>query len=292
MLVILRTRIETQAPNPPTETLTPLLLKALPKGAIKGGPEGIDFAGDGTFLGCEYVKNGTLIQKYEFIADKICFVGDPDCAIAPPYAKPEQRSTPKEEVARCDVACRGNDPSKCLKYPELSGPGLSDLRALQAGLLNSRFPFTVDLTPLLNVLSAQSGPVCDPRILLADTSKRFSAFGPACRTAISTPAATPPALRSIVVDVSTSLAGSIQRYSSSSGGSTTNFALLQFEPAQSLVAEYYSPTGSVVDVDYLATASVTEKVITLAGKKSFCAVLPIGSDANADGRRRSRRPAG
>ncbi len=287
MVLTLKTRIETQAPNPPVETLTPIFLPALEKGTIKGGPDGVDVAGPGTFLGCEYVRNGNLIQRYEFVAEKICYVGDSDCAVAPPYAKPESRPSAKDEVARCDTACKTGDPSKCFVYPELSGPGLRELKALQTDLLVKSPPFGTDLTPLLSVLTAQAGPACSPRSLMIDSKSRFSAFGPSCRSAIATPQATPPELRSIVVNVPVSLAGTAQRYIST--GPIKKFFLLQFEPLQTMSAEYYSTAGQLMDTDYLASASISDKVITLAGKKSFCALLPVGSE---DDRRPGARRAG
>ena len=272
VLVTIKTTVETQLPQPPQESFIPLLLRAQPKGSVKGGrPDGIDTGGPDRFLGCEWVRDVELIQRYRFEVVKACFVDDPSCSTSPPYTKPEQRPPVDQELARCENACSGNDPAKCFKYPDVGGRVSSALYAIHRDLTQNTAPFGLDLTPLLTTLSGAGAKICDPRRLEVSAANDAVSSGPYCRVALATPSATPPNLQSVVLDLPNVIAGDF----STSGAGALAIAKIQFRSNNTAAFEFFSPGSSTPSTrDRLVAAYFGSTRLLLAGQAQFCAVIP------------------
>lgn len=270
--VVLETIIESQLPGPPQVFLTPLTLRAKPKGNVMGGkPDGINRGGPDIFLGCEWVRSGDLLLHYKFDVKKACFENDPLCSTAPPYTKPDPRPSVDQELARCENACSSNHPEKCFKYPEISTQPGNNLYKIHRDLVTKNLPFSIDLAPLLSVLAATGTAVCDPRNLEVSEAEVASAFGPACRLALSTPTGTPKNLRSVVLNLPNVISGDFSR----AGTNNQALAKIQFRVTNTAAIEFYKPETTIVSLeDPLMAAYFAPNRILLAGKSQFCAVIP------------------
>jgi hypothetical protein len=271
IVAVIKTTVDTQAPAGSNTTYTPYLLRAMPKGPETGGPDGIDYAGPGRFLGCEWVRKVELIQKYTFKVEKACFEDDTACFAAPPYTKPETRPSVDSELAQCQKACTQSDPATCFKYPAAPGSIGSDLAKLHTSLTTTAVPFGANLAPVFSTIGAVSGKACGARTLTVARSGDATAFGPVCRQAIATPANTPTSLQSIVLDAPGVLTGTF----STAGAGSARFARLQLRETDTLSIEYYSGGSSTpFESDWIAALTFAPDHLLIAGKKRFCALIP------------------
>lgn len=148
----------------------PVRVIPLPKGTIRGGPDGIDYNGPPEGLGCQYVKVNNLVDQYSYSLISACFEGDSAC-VSSPVAQPTG-----DEIARCDVECSkigGN----CTRADIGYSPGLS---SLATALISAPLPTRHDLQSLLQLSGAPSPHCKYPGLIELASDGSFKTVSDGC----------------------------------------------------------------------------------------------------------------
>lgn len=272
IVAVLKTTIQTQLPDAPVEAFTPLLLQPTPKGRVRGGlPDRIDYGGPAHFLGCEYVRSGTLLQKYSFEIVKACFEEDTACQATPPYEKPEKLPPVDQQLSRCENLCNDSK-SECLVFsqsrtiPDQARLG-NELFQLHRQLTRSTAPFSVPLNPVFDSISKLTGAQCSHRMMEVTEFGQANAFGARCPVLLGPAQSAPPEITAIRLDIPTLIKGSFV--------TSPALAKWQFDPRATATLDYFSDSSpkrsEPIRSDKLAAMYFAQNRLILAGANEFCA---------------------